>query len=86
MNFEELRTMVNEVNQTEVHPAEVLTGQVYSYDSARGCLLMAEERFAQKQQERQGEKKGILEKLNEKKNTVQKSDPGTQKLSLEPAL
>lgn len=86
MNFEELRTMVNEVNQAEVHPAEVLTGQVYSYDSARGCLMLAEERFAQKQQERQGEKKGILEKLNEKKNAIQKSDPGTQKLSPEPAL
>ena len=48
--------------------------------------MLAEERFAQKQQERQGEKKGILEKLNEKKNAIQKSDPGTQKLSPEPAL
>ena len=86
MDFEALRTMVNEVNQSAVHPAEVLTGQVYSYDCERGCLMTAEERFSQKQQEKTGEKKGILEKLHEKKNAVQKNDLGSQKLKPEPAL
>ena len=82
MDFEELRAMVNEVNETQVQPGEVLTGEVYSYDRQNKKLRIAEERFSQKEDKRES----IMEKLKTKgaeiKNTASNRKPAIS----EPAL
>ena len=89
-HFEELRAMIQEVNQTPVRrPEEVLTNQIYSYDKERGCLVQAEERFSKKHREKPGEKKySIVEKLYEKKHEAMGKNQGSreQKSNQEPAL
>lgn len=89
-HFEELRAMVQEVNQTPaMRPEEVLTNQIYSYDKERGCLMPAEGRFSKKQREEPGEKKrSIVEKLHEKKHEAMEKNQGSreQKQKQEPEL
>ncbi|MDO4553662.1 MAG: DUF5688 family protein [Lachnospiraceae bacterium] len=61
LNYQELREMVNEVNETQVAPDEVLTGEVYSYDKESNQLMLASEK---------AERSQAVEKTDEKKTSI----------------
>lgn len=65
-SFQELRTMVNEVNETQVAPDEVLTGEVYSYDRESQTLMVAKERFQKLNHHKQEQKPSIMDSLKAK--------------------
>ena len=83
IDFQELKNMVNEVNQTEVSPMDVLTGEVYFYDKEAHQLTVASER-AEKAEERNTDRPmSIMDKLNTAKERITK-EPGNTRL--EPGL
>lgn len=82
MDFKELREMVKEVNGTQVQPDEVLTGEVYSYDRQNKKLMVAEERFFQKEDKRES----IMDKLKTKGEEVKKTASDRKPAIPEPAL
>ena len=63
MVVEELKSMVHEVNLTQVKPEERLTDSVYHYDSKNHIFELAE-KFEERQQER--EKGSLLKNLKDK--------------------
>ena len=74
MVVEELKSMVHEVNLTQVKPEERLTDSVYHYDSKNHIFELAE-KFEERQQEKE---KGSLLKIlrisrrNQRQNLRQK--------------
>lgn len=76
MSFRELENMVQEINATEVQPADRLSDSVYHYDSQDRVFEKAE-RFEDRQQakkaekENHHEKKSVMEKLAAKKKEAQ---------------
>ncbi|MEG0154920.1 MAG: DUF5688 family protein [Lachnospiraceae bacterium] len=88
MTYHELKDMVNEVNQTQVSPDEVLTGEVYRYDKESKRLTLASEKrekgyVAVKVDD---EKPSIMDTLRAKKQEVIHSKPGTKAKSSEMEL
>lgn len=75
LEYQELKDMVNDVNNTQVPPDEVLTGEVYSYDKESRQLMFASEKEEQRQRvEKADEKKpSIMDTLKEKKEETLKS-------------
>ena len=76
MSFHELESMVQEINATEVQPADRLSDSVYHYDAEEHIFEKAQahdERMQAKKAEREGshEKKSIMDKLAEKKKEAQ---------------
>ena len=63
MVVEELKSMVHEVNLTQVKPEERLTDSVYHYDSKNHIFELAE-KFEERQQEK--EKGSLLKNLKDK--------------------
>lgn len=72
MDYRELKDMVNEVNETEVAPDEVLTGEVYFYDRESKQLLFASEKEEKSNTvEKAGkDKPSIMDMLKEKTEEV----------------
>lgn len=74
MNFEQLQSMVREVNATEVSAADKLTDNVYHYDSINKVFELAsdyEDRQNAKEAEADlGEKGSVLKDLGDKKKEV----------------
>lgn len=81
MKFEELRAMVNQVNDTEVEPGDVLTGEVYSYDRENKKLMIAEERFSERDK-----RESIMDKLKTKGDEVKNTGSNRKPAIPEPAL
>ena len=76
MSFHELESMVQEINATEVQPADRLSDSVYHYDAEEHIFEKAQthdERMQAKKAEREGshEKKSIMDKLAEKEKEAQ---------------
>ena len=74
MDFEQLQSMVREVNATEVSAADKLTDNVYHYDSVDKVFELAsdyEDRQNAKETETDlGEKGSVLKDLGDKKKEV----------------
>lgn len=82
MDYRELKAMVNEVNETQVAPDEVLTGEVYAYDKESRQLLYASEKAERNHaaQKAEDKKPSIMDTLKEKKEEVmQNVSMGTKK-------
>lgn len=73
LEYQELKDMVNDVNNTQVPPDEVLTGEVYSYDKESRQLMFASEKKERSQ---------AVEKADEKKPSIM----DTLKIKKEEAL
>lgn len=71
-DYKELKDMVNEVNQTQVAPDEVLTGEVYSYDRDSRRLMFAGEKAEKVHgtEKAEDKKASIIDTLKAKKNEV----------------
>lgn len=74
MNFEQLQSMVREVNATEVSAADKLTDNVYHYDSVNKVFELASD-YEDRQNAREaeadlGEKGSVLKDLGDKKKEV----------------
>ena len=80
---QELKNMVNEVNQTEVSPMDVLTGEVYFYDKEAHQLTIASERTEKAEEKNTDRPMSIMDKLNTAKERITK-EPGNTRL--EPGL
>ena len=74
MVVEELKSMVHEVNLTQVKPEERLTDSVYHYDSKNHIFELAE-----KFEERQQEKETGIEEKSEERGSVLKDLKDKQK-------
>lgn len=82
LEYQELKGMVNDVNNTQVPPDEVLTGEVYSYDKESRQLMFASEKKERSQAvEKADEKKpSIMDTLKIKKEeTLQSVSAGKMK-------
>lgn len=75
LEYQELKNMVNDVNNTQVPPDEVLTGEVYSYDKESRQLMFASEKEERSQTvEKTDEKKpSIIDTLKAKKEEARQS-------------
>lgn len=73
LEYQELKDMVNDVNNAQVPPDEVLTGEVYSYDKESRQLMFASEKKERSQ---------AVEKADEKKPSIM----DTLKIKKEEAL
>lgn len=73
LEYQELKDMVNDVNNTQVPPDEVLTGEVYSYDKESRQLMFASEKKERNQ---------AVEKADERKPSIM----DTLKIKKEEAL
>lgn len=82
IDYIELKDMVNEVNQTQVAPEEVLTGEVYSYNKVSRQLNLASEK-GDVAEKTANEKQSILDALKEKKAEVIHRKPETNVKSSE---
>ena len=77
MDYRELTSMVEMVNNTQVEPEDRLTYNVYHYDSKEHVFELAE-KFDARVQERlaaKEEKASVLQELKEKQKDVEKSAP-----------
>ncbi len=88
MDRQELEQIVQEVNQTEVAPQELLSDHVYEYDAKEHELFRsdrAEERKEQKEkrQEEKQDRPSLKSRLAEKQNTVVQMDEGRKQHSSE---
>lgn len=82
LEYQELKDMVNDVNNTHVPPDEVLTGEVYSYDKESRQLMFASEKKERNQAvEKADERKpSIMDTLKAKKEeTLQSVSAGKMK-------
>lgn len=88
MTYHELKEMVNEVNQTQVAPDEVLTGEVYRYDKEHKQLVLASERVEKGHVsvKTEDEKPSIMDTLKAKKQEIIQSKPETKIKGLEMEL
>lgn len=81
MTVRELETMVQEINQAEVQPADRLSDSVYHYD-AKERLFEKGDRFEERQKEKKAEKsrpkekESLMQKLDAKKKEAQVLDGG----------
>jgi hypothetical protein len=74
LDYRELKDMVNDVNDTQVAPAEVLTGEVYSYDKESRQLMLASEKAERSQaMDKVDEKPSIMDTLKAKKEEAMQS-------------
>lgn len=73
LEYQELKDLVNDVNNTQVPPDEVLTGEVYSYDKESRQLMFASEKKERNQ---------AVEKADERKPSIM----DTLKIKKEEAL
>lgn len=77
LSYEELKDMVNEINETQVAPEEVLTGAVYHYDRETKMLTIADEKDKKvHDMEKPKEKASIRDTLKEKAAKVEKGSVG----------
>lgn len=81
MDYSELKSMVEDVNATQVSPEEKLTDNVYHYDSKDHIFELAE-KFEARQQAKETEvssekeeKGSVLKDLKDKQKEVEKSAP-----------
>lgn len=77
MTAKELENMVEEVNATQVEPADQLTNHVYHYDSQNHIFELAD-KYEERQREAEHEavdKDSVLGDLKEKKQEIAKKDP-----------
>jgi len=77
-DYQELKDMVNEVNQTQVAPDEVLTGEVYSYDRESKQLMFAGEKTREAAGKNTNVKDSLYEKLKQAKENVEKEQKNRQ--------
>ncbi|MDD2979271.1 MAG: DUF5688 family protein [Hespellia sp.] len=73
-DYQELKDLVNDVNETQVEPEEVLTGEVYCYDQESKQLMFASEKAERSQAvEKSEEKPSIMDTLKAKKEEAMQS-------------
>lgn len=75
--YEDLKQMVEQVNETEVSPEDKLTDSVYHYDSKNRVFELGEKFEARRNREmaeEKGMKGSVLQDLKEKKASVEKPD------------
>lgn len=75
LEYQELKDMVNDVNNAQVPPDEVLTGEVYSYDKESRQLMFASEKKERSQavEKADEEKPSIMDTLKIKKEEALQS-------------
>jgi len=77
-DYQELKNIVNEINQTQVAPHEVLTGEVYSYDRESKQLMLAGEKVREAAGKSTDIKGSLHQKLKEAKEDVKKGQKNRQ--------
>ena len=79
VDLSDLKTMVAEINQTQVKPEEVLANQVYVYDKAEKKLIIGDEWGKRKLKKELQSKPSLKDSLKAKKEQVATTQPREKK-------